>query len=109
VKELVSKSSSISAVLLAVFGGLFFGLFSCGGYVWHQQLFAALFIGILLVVLFVPSMVLNKAWKRILLVVIAPILFLVVRSASSTFYPTAPESWSEFLASFIRGLQYGPC
>ena len=108
-KEIISKIPSIFAILFAVFGGVFFGLFSCGGYVWHQQLFAALFIGILLVLLFVPSAVLNKAWKRIALVVIATGLFFLIRSVASTFYPATPESWSGFFASFVRGLQYGPC
>ncbi len=33
----------MGALFLGVLGGIFFGLFSCGGYVWHKRLFYAVF------------------------------------------------------------------
>ena len=108
-KKHVSKLVTIAVIVIAIVGGLFFGLFSCGGYVWHEQLFAVLFISGLLFVLFSPPRVIGKLWKRAFFVVSSSALFLFVRAAASAFYPTAPESWAELVSSFARGLQYGPC
>ena len=107
------KSISIGAIVLlgisAIVGGLFFGLFSCGGYVWHKQLHTSLMIMASIFILFVPPKFLDALWKRLSFLVLSFVLFVVVRAAASAYYPASPENMSEFIQSFITGVQYGPC
>ena len=96
-------------ILFALMGGLYFGLFSCGGYIWHRYVFYLIFSLSLIPIFFVRLSYLNKAYKKALFIGSTMLIFLVVRAAASTFYPAAPNDIYEFLTSFIRGLQYGPC
>jgi cytochrome bd-type quinol oxidase subunit 2 len=99
----------ILALVVAVLGGIFLGLFSCGGYVWHRQLIYLLLSVSVVLVLFVPTDWLKTRTRRVLFVVAIACLFAVVQSVASTFYPASPKSASEFTMNFLRALWYGPC
>lgn len=97
------------SVVIAIAGGIFFGLFSCGGYVWHKQLFNSVFTVSLICVFCLMSSLCVPLWKRFAVIVILFYLFITIRAVSSTFYPAKPESWSEFFHQFYIGFLYGPC
>ena len=99
----------VFAILLAIAGGLFFGLFSCGGYYWHSQAFTLAFsLSLLALFIFPPAKPKDRV-RRVIFVAGAVTLFFVIRAGASAFYPAAPASWGEFFESFYRGLLYGPC
>ena len=103
------KLAPISVIILAVVGGIFFGLFSCGGYLWHHQVFYALFVTALVVALLFPPKSL-KNWKRKSSFIFVSIAgFILVRAIASAFYPAAPESIEELIHSIWLGILYGPC
>lgn len=108
-RNTVSISAVVLLGLLAGAGGVFFGLFYCGGYIWHKQAHMFLMVIVSVLILVVPPKFLGAIWKRISYIAISVILFILVRAASSAFYPVSPGSVGEFLKSFIWGVQYGPC
>jgi len=93
---------------LAVAGGIFLGLFSCGGYVWHQQLFAALFATSLLGSLLLPPDAL-KRWPRRAVVVATLAAFVVIRAVASAFYPGTPRSIGVFVRAVLAGFWNPGC
>lgn len=107
----LSKSSIVLfiAILLAVLGGIYFGLFSCGGYAWHKDIFYMVFALTLLLVFIFPLSILKKIPYRLLSILLLIVLFIVVQAAASTFYPTNPASISDFFQGFYLALQDGPC
>ena len=104
-----SKVFLVLSILLAIIGGVFSGLFACGGYRWHSQLFTVVF-GLSLLALFIfPPVKREGRAARVIIVAAAIALFFVVRAGASAFYPAAPGSWGEFFERFYLGLLYGPC
>ncbi|MBW0279696.1 hypothetical protein B4P00_17255 [Shewanella xiamenensis] len=94
---------------LAALGGIFFGLYSCGGYYWHIQ---AYWISALIFVvgsITLKNQVLNTLSSKLLFPIIYLVLFLASQSVAATFYPSAPESFSEFMRNFLITVEYGPC
>lgn len=101
--------SPILAGTLAVAGGVFFGLFSCGGYVWHKQLFRLLIAAALLGALVMPPRALGTRFSRAAFTVAVLATFVLVRAAASAFHLGPPPSWSAFGELFVWGVLYGPC
>jgi hypothetical protein len=99
----------IVSLIFTVGGGIYFGLFSCGGYVWHKKMFVLSFSAALLYLFIWPLPKLSKMSIRSSFVAGNVILYFVVQSASSAFYPAAPKSWNEFIDIFIFKLINGPC
>jgi len=97
------------AGILAVAGGIFLGFFSCGGYVWHQQLFAALFAVSLLGSLLLPPDALNRWPRRAVFVVVTLAAFLVIRAVASAFYPGTPTSIGVFVRAVLAGFWSPGC
>jgi hypothetical protein len=101
--------ATISAFTLAFIGGLYFGLFPCGGYAWHKEAFEWT-LGIVTVVAVVWP--LRRRWpvlSRIGILLGVPVVFIMVRAAAAPFYPSAPESWEAFFRVFLSTLERGPC
>lgn len=105
----ISKVVIAVTVLLALLGGVFFGLYSCGGYVWHQQIFTITFGGSVCLSVLLPSVVLRKFFTRITFSVVVVLLFLIVQAVAATFYPAPPGSWAKFSSSFLSHMEFGPC
>ena len=108
-KEYAQTLVILSLIIIAVVCGIYFGLFSCGGYIWYKQIFTVFFICFVIFVLFIPSARAYKLWKRIFFAVSVFIVFLLSQSVASAFYPNAPGSWAEFFQSFIQRMVHGPC
>lgn len=97
------------AVSVAVLGGVFFGLFSCGGYAWHKEAFFWLLVAVITIAALFPLHRKQPVLSRVAVVLGVPVLFLIVQTATAPFYPAPPASWSEFLQAFISTLERGPC
>jgi hypothetical protein len=108
-KQTITTIALTGAILLSLGGGVFFGLFSCGGYMWHQQLFLTVFLLFLLAFLVFPPAAFKHIFSKGLILILLIGSFFVVRAGASTFYPSAPESMQEFIEGFILGVKYGPC
>lgn len=97
------------SLFIAITGGIYFGLFSCGGYLWKQQFFTiALMASLLLFVIF-PFSTIKDFAIRLAIGAIVILIFIVTRAGASVFYPVTPNSWTEFVNSFLIGLLHGPC
>ncbi len=108
----LSRPSNILVLLslaMAISGGVFFGLFSCGGYVWHIQAYWAAALLFITLSITVKNQLLNSIFAKLSFPVVFIILFWVVQSVAATFYPAAPESIAEFIRSLLLTLEYGPC
>jgi len=105
----ITKSIFITLLCLAVLGGIYFGLFSCGGYVWHSQVFQAVFLGLLALATLLPPYSMKRIATRVCFAVGIVTVFAVMEAAAACFYPSAPVSLSEFFGSFLFHLKNGPC
>ena len=101
--------SNALALLVAILGGIFFGLFSCGGYSWHRTAFYA-FLGICTATaLCFPASPGRPLMARIGLVLLIFLGYFTSRAVAAAFYPSAPGSWSEFFSRFASSWFYGAC
>lgn len=105
----VGDSLAISAAIFAAAGGIFFGLFSCGGMAWYSQAFillAALLTGLSVLI---PGNFLQSLWRRAAFPVFVFFIFIFIQAMAAPFYPSAPESAMDYWASALRVLEFGPC
>lgn len=105
----MKRVAPIAAGALAVLGGVFFGVFSCGGYVWHWELFEGLLAASLLFVLVLPPAPLRSWSRRAMFVMSVVCVFLVTRGVASAFYPAPPTSWEAFRRALVSAIVDGPC
>lgn len=104
-----SRLLTAMPVCIALLGGIYFGLFSCGGNFGHETAFAwGLFAG-MVVWLAVPPIRRQPMWLRILVVLLVPIAFGTAQAAAAPFYPASPDSLGAFVRSFLHTIQYGRC
>ncbi len=97
-----------TAFLVAVLGGIWRGIASCGGYVWHDQaMYAALALASLSLVVFAPSQ--GPSFLRRALLIVALIgTFFAVRALSAPFYPALP-GFRDYFRLVGVALSTGPC
>jgi len=94
-------------IAVATLGGVYFGLFSCGGYVWHWTAFCWLLGISCIFTLAAPSAL---SWpKRVGLFAIVIPAFFFTEAVAAPFYPTVPSSFGDFLRLFVLTLKQGPC
>jgi hypothetical protein len=96
-------------IFLAVEGGAYFGLFSCGGYAVVREIFDLVFFVSVVGVTFYGRGVLSSAPRRVAFFVGTLALFDVALATSSAFYPGPPTSVAEFIQAFLNGLFHGAC
>jgi hypothetical protein len=101
--------SNALSLLVAVLGGIFFGLFSCGGHSWHGTAFFALLGICTAAALYFPVSPGRPLAARVGLVLLIFFGYLTSRAAAAAFYPSAPESWSEFSSRFAASWFHGSC
>ena len=101
--------ATIAALVLAVAGGIYFGIASCGGYVWHKQAYFAALVVVSLGGLAVPLSQSHRLLSRALLIVGVVVGYFLSQAIAAPFYPSVPESWSMFISAFLRVLVSGPC
>ena len=96
-------------ITILVGSGIFIGLFSCGGYVWHRQaIYVSIAIAVVLCVV-KPVPELKGVVGRVTIPIVSIILFVIVSSLASSFYPSSPGSVGDFFQVLWRGIVYGPC
>lgn len=100
---------AIVALLFACAGGTYFGLFSCGGYVWESQIYWAVSALLVTLALVLSRRVLGNWVRRLAFLIIYLVTFTLSQAAAMPFYPAAPESFAEYRRNFILALEYGPC
>jgi hypothetical protein len=105
----VANALVLLTLTLAVLGGVFFGLFSCGGYIWHIQVYWAIALIFILGSMILKNKILNSMLSKILFPIFYLALFFISQSVAATFYPSAPENLSEFISNLFISLEYGPC
>jgi len=102
------KTLVTAAFLVAVLGGVWRGVASCGGYVWHSQaMLAALAFAVLSVVLLAPNQ--GPSFQRRAFLAVAVIgTFFAVRALSAPFYPAFP-GFGDYFRQVGIALSTGPC
>lgn len=98
-----------TCIVLVLCGGIWFGLFSCGGYVSHEEYFRISLGTCLGSSVVFPPQPLTKFSVRSLFAAGAIATFILVRAGASAFYPGAPSGFAEFVDLFRVGVLYGPC
>ena len=103
---------SATVVICASFvllGALYFGLASCGGYLWKKQAFLAISTALYVAALSFPSSLLHSVGRKLAFAIGLPPLYIVLESATAPFYPQPPNSLAGYGAIFLQALKFGPC
>jgi hypothetical protein len=90
-------------------GALFFGIASCGGYVWHKEFFRFAGFTLCLLAVSCPSTLLPGLRSKVLFALALPMGFVLLESAVAPFYPGPPASVAEYGLLFLHALQFDPC
>lgn len=109
VNSVASNVLSWSAVAVVLAGAVWFGLMSCGGYVWHKTLFygvASAFAG---AALLLPSKSLNSLSRKAVFFSILVGGYFLVEAAVAPLYPSLPGSVTGYVELFRISLGRGPC
>jgi hypothetical protein len=93
--------------LISILGGIWFGLFSCGGYVLHKQvMFWSLVAMAIMTMAILPF---DKIWHRIALALGLFITFHICRALAAPFYISDFDSFSGYISQVLYALENGPC
>lgn len=87
---------------------LYFGLFSCGGYVWHKELFRFVIPIIVISAILVPSNLLSSYKRKIAFLLILATGYVILEAAFATIYFQG-GNWREYGHTFITAIEFGPC
>jgi hypothetical protein len=98
----------VSAIVVAI-GAVYFGSASCGSYIWHRQAFGFLAAGLAIAAVALPSQALQALGLKAVFLFTLIAGYFVVEAAVAPFYPTSPQSLSEFASLFLQALEFGPC
>jgi hypothetical protein len=98
-----------ASLVACVLGGVFYGLFSCGGYVWHRQFIEQTGITLVFLALFWPPKFLIPWWRRLLYPPTMFLLFRLVQGVVFCFYPSLAPTWREVWQALVFGMWEGPC
>lgn len=96
------------AFLVAVLGGIWRGVASCGGYVWHSQAMAAALVVTALSLVLFASPHAPSFPRRAFLAVAVIGTFFAVRAMSAPFYPAFP-GFGDYFRQAGLALSTGPC
>ena len=100
---------SLAAVSVAVVGGAFFGMFSCGGQRWHLIAFQVVLGALVVTAMAVPLFRDRPKASRAFVLALVVLGYFVAQAAVAPFYPSTPESVTSFGQRFMQVLEYGPC
>jgi hypothetical protein len=105
----IGNISTVTALVVAAIGGIFFGLFSCGGYSWHHELFMAIVVPVTLIAILAPGTILRSWQRRVIFPFALIITYVLFQAASAPFYPATPDSVTQYFKESLRTLEFGPC
>lgn len=97
-----------SFYLIACLGGIWFGLFSCGGYAWHAQLMRCLLLGLAAITVALPPWAWSATWRRLLLAIGLFVVFYLSEAMAAPFYLGA-DSLQDYVQQVWTTLASGPC
>lgn len=98
-----------SAVAVVVLGAVYFGIASCGGYVWHKELFRFFAAAVAVIAAIAPSRALRSRGQKAAFLGVLASGYFILEAAAAPFYPTPPQSLSEYSRLFLRALGFGSC
>lgn len=108
--------TTVIPVAIAMVGGIYFGLFSCGGYVWHKSLYNFVLVSTVIICFSILWKKADKSTSREKSIVTFTIWIILVwatyttcEAAAASFYPDSPISFSDFWSRFLICLKNGPC
>jgi hypothetical protein len=97
------------AIATATLGGAYWGLLSCGAYVWQFNLFAIFAVTVTLLEILLPKRA-GWSWTRVLMLPLVMLaLYLASEALVAPFYPGPPESLQKYGERVLITLEYGPC
>jgi hypothetical protein len=102
------KALAIFALLLATLGGIWFGLFSCGSYVWHHRVMHWTLGALVAALLLCPPRQAASTGHRAALALAVVGTFFVVRALTAPFYPALPGV-GDYFRQVGLALATGPC
>ena len=105
----VGNTAVLVCACFVLLGAFYFGIASCGGYVWLKEAFRVVSIALYVAALACPSSLLPSMVRKMAFAIGLPLLFVLVESATAPFYPGPPNSLAEYGAIFLRALEFGPC
>ncbi|MFG6459267.1 hypothetical protein [Roseateles sp. BYS96W] len=109
VKPVASNVLPWSAVAVVLFGAIWFGLMSCGGYAWHKTMFYGVAFAVVGAALLLPSNSLNSLRRKAVFFCALVCGYYVVEAAAAPFYLSLPGSATEYFGLFRISLERGPC
>lgn len=105
----MKRVSLIAALILAALGGIYFGLFSCGGYAAHRQIVCGLLAVATLIAVILPLQRASPVVSRVGVIAGVAATFIFCEALAAPFYLSQPESLSEFMRVFLSTIGRGPC
>lgn len=96
-------------LLIAGLGGIYFGLFSCGGIGWHRTAFLAGLAAAALIIPMPPALRRSPKLSRMAFLIGVFAIFHLFQLLAAPFYPRAPESWSEYFQLLRNTVAHGLC
>ena len=97
-----------SFYLIACFGGIWFGLFSCGGYAWHTQLMCWLLASLAAIIVALSPWTWSATWRRLVLAIGLFVVFYLSQAMTAPFYLGA-DSLQDYVQQVWTTLASGPC
>lgn len=97
------------AVATSVIGGAYWGLFSCGAYVWHFRLYVGMAIAVTGLAILLPSRTGPSLTRATALPLIVLASFAMSEALVSPFYADSPDTLSEYGRLVLLTLRTGPC
>ena len=95
--------------LVASVGGVWFGLFSCGGYAVHKQLMAWSLVLMAVATIATPPFSRSNLWRRFAFSAGLFAAFYLCRALSAPFYLADFQSFGDYLSQVRVALEFGPC
>ena len=95
--------------LIAILGGIWFGLFSCGGYLLHKQLMIWSLVVMATMIIAIPPFDKNRIWHRVVLAIGLFITYFICQALIAPFYLLDFDSFAEYISQVLYALEYGPC
>ncbi len=109
IRHIIGSAVVLVCACFVLLGAFYFGIASCGGYVWHKEAFRGVSITLYVAALACPKSLLPSIGRKVAFAIGLPLLFVLVESATAPFYPGPPSSLVEYGAIFLRALEFGPC
>jgi hypothetical protein len=103
-----SRKFAVMALVVAALGGAYLGLFSCGGYVWHERM-VLLGMAVPTIAAIALSASGTRFWVRALVLSLGVVLTYRVSIAIAWPFYVGPTSVHDYVSEFSRALFFGPC